>query len=154
MASKNPLLVYTDHSASRTLPTGLNNDAHGRIAGWQERLGNYDMPLLHRSAKTHFLGIAHSFSRLPTSPLQHATMDDAKGLSPQIANVVAITGLATDVMVYSGLAIALRSDLTFWDMRNEWRVTLEEAELENLKDEGLDSFHWHTVCLQERESQE
>ena len=34
------------------------------------------------------------------------------------------------------------------------RVTLGEAELQSLKDESLDSFHWHTMCLQERESDE
>ena len=69
-------------------------------------------------------------------------------------NVVAITGLTTDVMVNSGLAIAWWSDLKFWDMRNEWRVTLGEEELESLNDEGLDWFHWHRVCLQERELEE
>ena len=120
MACEHPLLVYMDHSALRTLLTGLDTDAHGPIALWQERLGEYNMRLLHRSAKTHFMGIANS-SHLPTPLLQHTTMDDGEGLSPQIANVVAITGLATDVMVNSGLAIALRSDQKFWDMRNEWR---------------------------------
>ena len=79
MASKHPVLVYTDHSALRTSLTGLNNDAHGRIARWQERLEAYDMQILHRLAKTHFMGIADGFSRLPTPLLQHATMDDAEG---------------------------------------------------------------------------
>jgi len=39
-------------------------------------------------------------------------------------------------------------------MRNEWRVTLGEEELESLNHEGLDCFHWHRVCLQERELEE
>jgi len=81
-------------------------------------------------------------------------MDDAEGLSPQIRNVVAITGLATDVMVNSELAIALQSDPKFWDIRNDLRVTLGGAELGSLNDEGLDGFHWHTVCLQKRKSEE
>ena len=32
MASKHPVLIYTNHSALQTLLTGLDNDAHGRIA--------------------------------------------------------------------------------------------------------------------------
>jgi len=32
IASDYPVLVYTDHSALKTLLTGLDNDAHGPIA--------------------------------------------------------------------------------------------------------------------------
>jgi len=43
MASPVSVFVYTDHEALRTLLTGPDNDAHGRIAKWQERLGEYDL---------------------------------------------------------------------------------------------------------------
>ena len=39
ISSLYPILVYTDHKALLVLLTGLDNDAHGRIAKWQERLG-------------------------------------------------------------------------------------------------------------------
>jgi len=66
IASPYLVMVYTDHEALKTLLTGADNDAHGRIAKWQERLGEYNIRLLHRSARTHFIGIADGLSRLPT----------------------------------------------------------------------------------------
>ena len=62
-----PTFVYTEHEALKVLLPGPDNDAHGRIAKWQERLGEYDFPLLHRAAGTHFMGIADGLSRLPTA---------------------------------------------------------------------------------------
>jgi len=98
----------------RTLLTGLDNDAHGRIARWQERLGEYDIQLLHRLAKTHFMGIADGLSHLPTRLMGVAIVEDREGLTPRILSVVAVTGLATDVMVNSFSAQTLRSDRRFW----------------------------------------
>src|SRR5205807_8973303 len=79
MASKYPVLVYTNHEALKTLLTEPDNDAHGRIAKWQERLGEYDLRLLHRSATTHFIGIADGLSRLPTQLLSKHTIEDTEG---------------------------------------------------------------------------
>ena len=59
-------MVYSDHEVFKTLLTGLNNTTHGRIAGWQERLSEYDIHLFPRSAKSHFMGRAGGLSRLPT----------------------------------------------------------------------------------------
>jgi len=114
MASKYPVLVYTDHSALRILLTELDNDAHGRIARWQERLGEYHLQLLHRSAKTHFMGIADGLSRLPTRLMGLTMVEDVEGLIPIISSVIAVTGLATDVMINSFVAQVLRNDRSFW----------------------------------------
>ena len=78
-----PTLVYTDHEALRVLLTGLDNDAHRRIAKWQERLGEYDFRLLHRVASTHFMGIADGLSRLPSRLMQRAFVEDSDGLLPK-----------------------------------------------------------------------
>ena len=123
IASKHPVLVYTDHSALKTLLTGLDNDAHGRIARWQERLGEYDIQLLHRSAKTHFMGIADGLSRLPTRLLQNAISEDSEGPRPLVGNLVAVMGLTTDVMVNAYLAMALRMEEGFWGSE---KVPVEE----------------------------
>jgi len=77
-----PILVYTDHEALPTLLTGLDNDAHGPIVKLQERLGVYDVKLLHRSAKTHFMGIADGLSRLPDRLLSQHVAEDSVGLLP------------------------------------------------------------------------
>ena len=85
MASFYPTLVYTDHEALKVLLTGPDNDAHGRIAKWQERLGKYDFQLLHRTARTHFMGIADGLSRLPTTLMQRAFIEDSEGPRPHPA---------------------------------------------------------------------
>ena len=82
ISSPYPVLVYTDHEALRVLLTGLDNDAHGRIAKWQERLGEYNFHLLHRAATTHFMGIADGLSRLPLRLMQRAFVEDSDGLRP------------------------------------------------------------------------
>lgn len=61
------ILVYTHHEALQVLLTGLDHDAHGRIAKWQERLGEYNFHHLHRAASTHFMGIADGLSRHPSA---------------------------------------------------------------------------------------
>jgi len=80
MASRYPVFIYTDHEALKILLTGSDNDAHGRIAKWQERLGEYNLRLFHRSAKTHFIGIADVLSRLPTRLLTSHVAEDTEGL--------------------------------------------------------------------------
>ena len=83
ISSLYPLLVYTDHEALRVLLTGLDNDAHGRIVKWQERLGENDFRLLHRAANTHFMGIADGLSRLPSRLMQLPFAEDSDGLRPK-----------------------------------------------------------------------
>jgi len=90
MACKYPILVYTDHEALRTLLTGLDNDTHGRIAKWQERLGEYDIKLLHWSAKIHFMGIADGLSRLPTRLLVQHVAEDSEGLRLFIPSLIPV----------------------------------------------------------------
>ena len=114
VASKYPVIVYTDHSALRTLLTGQDNYAHGRIAKWQERLGEYHIRLLHRSAKVHFMGIADGLSRLPTRLLALHVAEDTEGPRPIMGLVIPVIRLATDVVVNGSLAVTLRMDHGFW----------------------------------------
>ena len=79
IASPYPVFFYTDHEALKTLLTGLDNDAHSRIARWQERLGENNLRLLHRLAKTHFMAIADGLSRLPTRLLSSHFAEDVEG---------------------------------------------------------------------------
>ena len=83
ISSPYPILVCTDHEALQVLLTGLDNDAHGRIAKWQERLGEYNLHHLHRAASTHFMGIADARSRLPLRLMQRAFVEDSDGLRPR-----------------------------------------------------------------------
>jgi hypothetical protein len=76
-ASPYPTMVYTDHEALKTLLVGVDNDAHGRIANWQDRFGEYNVQLFHRSSKTHFMGIADGLSWLPTRLLGQHVMEDS-----------------------------------------------------------------------------
>lgn len=125
IASDYPVLVYTDHSALKTLLTGLDNDAHGRIARWQERLGEYDLRLFHRSARIHFMGIADGLSRLPTYLMETPIAEDMEGPTPVISSIIPVNGLATDVMVNSLSAQAVRSEKAFWNIEGQ---RLEEEE--------------------------
>jgi len=118
MASKHLVMVYTDHEALKTLLTGLDNNAHGRIAKWQERLSEYDIKLLHGSAKVHFMGIADGLSRLPTRLLATHTGEDSEGLRPYMNGIVPVSRLVTDVVVNSTLAISLRTNYKFWAMES------------------------------------
>ena len=118
VASEYPVLIYTDHSALRTLLTSLDNDAHGRIARWQERLGEYDLQLLHRSAKIHLMGIADGLSCLPTRLMRECMVKDAEGLTPNLSSIIGVTALAIDVMVNSIAVQTLRGEEVFWDDRS------------------------------------
>jgi len=136
MASPHQVIVYTDHEALKTLLTGADNDAHGRIAKWQERLGEYDIKLLHRSVKSHFIGTADGLLRLPTRLLGYHFAEDTEGLRPCMEGVVPVGGVVTDVKVNAGLAVALRSGMEFWNLgeigkettrakENEWHLVAE-----------------------------
>jgi len=114
IASPYPVFVYTDHEALKTLLTGPDNDAHGRIAKWQERLGEYDIRLLHRPARTHFMAIADGLSRLPTRLLSSHFAEDVEGCRPLVGHLVQVSGQVTDVRVNGGMAMALRCDYGFW----------------------------------------
>lgn len=76
VASPFPIYVYTNHQALKTLLVEPKNDSHGRIVNWQQRVSEYDMILLHRSATTHFMGIADGMSRLPTALMGRAAVED------------------------------------------------------------------------------
>jgi hypothetical protein len=86
-------MVYTDHEALKTLLVGIDNDAHGRIANWQDRLGEYNVQLFHKSSKIHFMGIADGLSRLPTHLLGQHVMEDSDRSDP-VLSVASATILA------------------------------------------------------------
>ena len=109
-----PVFVYTDHEAPKTLLTGLHNDAHGRIAKWQERLGEYNLGQLHRPAKTHFMAIVDGLSGLPTWLLSSHFAEDVEGCRPLVGHLVQISGQVTDVRVKGEMAMQLRMDYGFW----------------------------------------
>ena len=79
VSSPIPVYIYTDHQVLRTLLTRPANDSHGKIASWQQRLSEYDMVLLHRKASTHFMGIADGMSRLPSTLMGKAFVENAMG---------------------------------------------------------------------------
>jgi len=114
MASLFSVFVYTDHEPLRTLLIGPDNDAHGRIAQWQERLGEYDIRLLHRPAKTHFMAIADGVSRLPTRLLTWHVAEDAEGCRPLVRILVPISRQVTDTTVSGAVAMGFRCDGRFW----------------------------------------
>jgi len=140
MVSKHLVMVYTDHEALKTLLTGLDNNAHGRIAKWQERLSEYDIKLLHRSAKVHFMGIADGLSRLPTRLWATHTAEDSEGLRPYMDGIVPVSGLVTDVIVNSTLAIALRANYKFWAVESGCQDEVREGWAVNNMREGRDVF--------------
>ena len=110
ISSPYPIYIYTDHEALRVLLTGLDNDAHGRIAKWQERLGEYNFRLFHRSAGVHFMGIADGLSRLPTKLMQRHFAEDSEGLRPSPGVVVSTqAGIDLVVPVNARLAVIYRS---------------------------------------------
>ena len=115
MTSLYPTLVYTDHEALKVLLTGPDNDAHGRIAKWQERLGEYDFQLLHRTAGTHFMGIADGLSRLPTTLMQRAFIEDSEGPRPHPMASGLVTsgqpGIDIRTPMTARLAVSLRIGL-------------------------------------------
>jgi len=124
IASSYPVFVYTDYAALKILLTGSENDTHGRIAKWQERPGEYDLRLLHRSPKRHFLGIANGLSQLPTRLLGYHTAENVEGHRPCMEGIVAVSGIARDVKINAGLSVALRLGEGFW------QVGTMEGELE------------------------
>lgn len=70
LGSPFPVQIYTDHEALKVLLDHPDNDSHGRIARWQDRLREFDFHLHHKKAKTHFMGIVDGMSRLPDQLLQ------------------------------------------------------------------------------------
>ena len=114
MASPFSVFVYTDHEALRTILTGPDNDAEGRIAKWQERLGEYDLGLLHRPAKNHFMAIADGLSRLPTWLLTSHIAEDTEGCGPVVGILVPVSRQVTDTTVSGAVAMGLRCDGRFW----------------------------------------
>ena len=99
IASPYSILVYTDHEALKVLLTKIDNDAHGSIAKWQERLGEYNFRLIHRTASTHFMGIEDGLSFLPSALMLHAFIEDSDGPRPQWAAVIAVGQHGIDVQV-------------------------------------------------------
>ena len=115
IALEYPTLVYTDHEVLKVLLTGLDNDAHGRKAKWQERLGEYHFRLIHRAGVTHFMGIANGLSRLPTALMQRPFAEDSEGLRPTPIIIMARQhGIDYSVWPTAWLATLLRYDEGFW----------------------------------------
>ena len=109
MVISSPYAIYVDidHEALGVLLTGLDNNAHGRVAKWQERVGEYNYQLLHRSATAQFLGIANGLSRLPTNLMQRHFAEDSEGLWPRPAIIACgQAGIYIKVPVNAHLAIA------------------------------------------------
>ena len=140
MVSKHLVMVYTDHEALKTLLTGLDNNAHGHIAMWQECLSEYDIKLLHRSAKVHFMGIADGLSMLPTPRLATHTAQDSEGLRPYMNGIVPVSGLVTDVLVNSTLAISLGTNYKVWAMESGEQDEVRERWAVNNMREGGEVF--------------
>jgi transposase InsO family protein len=110
ISSPYPILVYTDHEALRVLLTGMDNDAHGRIAKWQERLGEYNFRLIHRACSVNFMGIADGLSRLPSALMQKPFVEDSDGLRPRPGIVSAgQSGIDIAVPVTAMIARYLRT---------------------------------------------
>jgi hypothetical protein len=143
-ASPHATMVYTDHEALKTLLVGVDNDAHGRIANWQDRLGEYNVQLLHRSSKIHFMGIADGLSRLPTRLLGQHIMEDSDRPDP-ILSVAAATILATPCTADAAVRrrdgpLRGRFDRV-WKIRDSDAVVEEEDPLS-----GIVSDWWDGPC--------
>lgn len=65
MGSKYPVLVYSDHIALKSV-FSTGHTEKSRISNWLDRLGEYDMLLIHRSSRDQHIGIADGLSRMPT----------------------------------------------------------------------------------------
>ena len=148
MASLYPTLVYTDHEGLKVLLTGPDNDAHGRIAKWQERLGEYDFQLLHHTAGTHFMGIADGLSRLPTTLMQQAFIEDSEGPRPCPMGSSIVSsgqpGIDIKTPTTARLAVSLRAGLGLGFQRmlrniNTIKVKKHGGKVEQRKGDGRES---------------
>jgi hypothetical protein len=130
MGSPWPVFVYTDHEALKTLVVGVDNDSHGRIARWQDRLGEYDVQLFHRRADVHFMGIADGLSRLPTRLQQRVFVEDTERPVPRVMDAAASGPVRrVDLIPACGFvfsnppdashASSLRSCRGFWSTGND-----------------------------------
>ena len=131
IVSPHPTFIYTGHEALKTLLVGVDNDAHGRIANWQHRLGKCNLLLRHRSHKVYFMGIADSMSRLPTRLQQNHVMEDS---------------IKPDIMVTAASTIRIvptTADLAWQRRNNTWPVYLAHK--------GNDSDRQHGRSDGERE---
>ena len=148
MASLYPTLVYTDHEALKVLLTGPDNDAHGRIVKWQERLGEYDFQLLHHTAGTHFMGIADGLSRLPTTLMQQAFIEDSEGPRPCPMGSSIVSsgqpGIDIKTPTTARLAVSLRAGLGLGFQKmlrniNTIKVKKHGGKVERRKGDGRES---------------
>jgi len=76
-----------------------------------KRLGTYDLRLLHRSVKTHFIGIADGLSQSLTRLLTSHIAEDVEGPRPVIGYDISAVGLATNVAVNSGIPVPLWEEI-------------------------------------------
>jgi len=60
--------------------------------------------------------------------------EDSEGLSPRMGLTGSVTGLTTDVMVNSVLALGLRGDMRFWNVGDMGRRNYEQGEASGLHD--------------------
>ena len=144
IASEYPTLVYTDHEALKVLLTGMDNDAHGRIAKWQERLGEYYFRLIHRASATHFMGNADGLSRLPMRLMHLPFAKDSVSIRPAPITVATEQhGIILGASVSAQQAVNLRNEKRYWGRRG--RIVEDE------EDEGKDIGKGRQV---EREGEE
>jgi hypothetical protein len=141
-----PTMVYTDHEALKTLLVGSENDAHGRIARWQERLGEYNFRLFHRKAEVHFIGIADGMSRLPTRWMQQSVAHDEERALPKMdddpssfekeiprVRMVCADGFEFEPSASAEDAMVLRRTRSKWGARGE--SDMEKGKMETKKKE-------------------
>jgi len=65
IGNNHPVMIYSDHEALKSIFSTGNTD-QARIAGWMDRLGEYDLKLAYRSSRDQHIGIADGLSRMPT----------------------------------------------------------------------------------------
>ena len=81
------------------------------------------------SSVKDFIGIADGLSRFPTRLLSNHIVEDSEGLRPIVGTIVPVSGLLTDVMVNTALAVALRRVASCWGVLQEgdtgWKEGVE-----------------------------
>ena len=75
VGSRYPTMVYTNHMAFKFILTN-GSKGNGRIARWQDRLGEYNIIMKHQTGKNHLIGIANGLNRMPTQLTVQAKAED------------------------------------------------------------------------------
>jgi len=126
IASTYQVMVYPDQEALKTVHTGADNDAHGQIAKWKERLGEYDIVLLPQAVSTPFIVIVHTLSQLSTRLHNWHFAEDTESLRFCMARIVPVSWLSTALRMNGALAVVLQNGSGFW-RRNQKGEGIAEA---------------------------